>query len=308
MGGPLRFGAQVWAQSATWPDLRDAAVALERDGWDLVLTWDHLAAIEGPWEQPAFEGWSLLAAWAAVTHRVELGLLVGANTFRVPALTAKLATTLDHISGGRAILGLGAAWFEREHAAYGLDFGTTVGQRLERLDEALGIVRRLLSGERFDHAGPAYQLHDAFQSPRPVRAHLPILVGGSGPRKTLRIVARHADAWDTGGSLEDVARNDAILREHCLAVGRDETTIERIVHMPIVLRDTRAAAEDAMSAALRHNGVDNLYPGLYGPPGQVAEGLRPYLDLGFSTIVNLLPAPFDRETIARLGELRSELA
>ncbi len=109
----VRFGAQLWPQRTDWPTLRDAGIAMDDAGWDLLMTWDHLLAIEGPWEQASYEGWSLLSAWAVLTRRVELGLLVGANTFRNPGLTAKLAVTLDHLSGGRAILGLGAAWNER---------------------------------------------------------------------------------------------------------------------------------------------------------------------------------------------------
>ncbi len=305
---PIRFGAQVWAQASDWPGLRDAGVALDREGWDILMTWDHLLAIEGPWEQPSLEGWSILAAWAVLTERVELGLLVGANTFRNPGLTAKLAVTLDHLSAGRAILGLGAAWFEREHDAHGLEFGATPGARLDRLDEALGIIRRLIDGERFDHDGAAYQIRDAFHAPRPVRAHLPILVGGSGPRKTLRIVARHADAWDTAGDLETVSQRYQLLLEHCAAIGRDPTTIDLVLHLPIVIRDDRAAAEEANLAAMRGNGVDANYPGLYGPPDAVADGLRPFIDLGFRTFIGLMPAPFDRETIRRIGEVREALA
>ncbi len=119
----LKFGIQLWAQNTTWAQFRDAAVAAEAAGWDSVWTWDHLLAIFGPWRQPIFEGWMSLAGWAASTSRIRLGLMVGANTFRNPGLTAKLATTLDHISDGRAILGIGGAWFEREHEALGIDFG-----------------------------------------------------------------------------------------------------------------------------------------------------------------------------------------
>ncbi len=114
----MRFGAQLWPQATSWPDFRAAAIAAEQAGWDSIWTWDHLLAIFGPWEQPNFEGWMALAGLAPVTTRVRLGLMVGANTFRNPGLTAKLATTLDHVSGGRAVLGIGGAWFEREHDAF----------------------------------------------------------------------------------------------------------------------------------------------------------------------------------------------
>src|SRR2546422_6412528 len=116
--------------------IRDAALAAEAGRWDGLWTWDHLLAIQGPWEQPIFEGWLTLAAWSALTSRVTVGLMVGANTFRNIGLTAKLATTLDQVSGGRAILGIGGAWFEREHEAFNIDFGRGVGERLDRLEEA----------------------------------------------------------------------------------------------------------------------------------------------------------------------------
>ena len=166
----MRFGAQLWSQQTTWPQFRDAALRAEGAGWDSVWTWDHLLAIFGPWEQPILEGWSTLAATAAVTEKVRLGLMVGANTFRYPGITAKLATTLDNISEGRAVLGIGGAWFEREHDAFGIEaWGSGFGERLDRLDESVGIMRRLLAGERFSHEGTYYRLDDALCEPR--RAH-----------------------------------------------------------------------------------------------------------------------------------------
>ena len=132
----MKLGVLLWNQRTTWPSFRDAAVAADRAGVDSIWTWDHLMAIVGSWEQPILEGWSLLSGLAPLTDRASLGLLVGANTFRNPGLTAKHAATLDHQSEGRAVLGLGGAWFEREHDAYGIDFGSGFGERLDRLDEA----------------------------------------------------------------------------------------------------------------------------------------------------------------------------
>src|SRR5439155_856795 len=140
----------------------DAALAAEAAGWDSIWTWDHLLAIFGPWEQPIFEGWSLLSATAAITSKVRLGLMVGANTFRNPGLTAKIATTVDNVSNGRAIVGIGGAWFEREHDAFGIEtWGSGFGERLDRLAEAVMLLRRLLDGERFDREGRFYQFRDA---------------------------------------------------------------------------------------------------------------------------------------------------
>ena len=215
----VRFGTQLWAQATDWPTFRDTIVAADRAGWDSAWTWDHILAIQGPWRQPIFEGWMSLAAWGAVTSRIRLGLMVGANTFRNPGLTAKLVTTLDHITDGRAILGIGGAWFEREHEAHGLDFGAGFGERLDRLDEAVGLIRRILDGEEVTHEGRFYTFREASQLPRPIQPHLPILIGGSGPRKTLRTVARYGDGWNTSGPLADLLERDRILAEHCAAEG-----------------------------------------------------------------------------------------
>jgi F420-dependent oxidoreductase-like protein len=307
----MRFGAQLWSQHTSWPDFRDAAVAADRAGWDSVWTWDHLMAIVGPWEQPILEGWTTLAALAAATERATLGLMVGANTFRNPGLTAKLATTLDHVSGGRAVLGIGGAWFEREHDAFGFDetWGSGFGERLDRLDESVMLLRRLLDGERFSHAGRFYTFRDALCEPRPVQPHLPILIGGSGPKKTLRTTARYADAWNTSGELAEVAGKLATLDEHCATVGRDRSTIELTISFPIVIRDSVAGATSAAAERFAVNGVENAGPGphLAGPPDLVAAAIAPYRDLGFSTVIVRLPGPFDRETIDRMAEVQALL-
>ncbi|MEA2654516.1 MAG: hypothetical protein QOI37_1743 [Chloroflexota bacterium] len=304
-----RFGLQIWSQQTDWPSFRDTALAADDAGWDSVWTWDHLLAIFGPWDQPLFEGWSLLSALAPLTRRVRLGLMVGANTMRNPGHTAKLAMTLDHLSGGRAVLGIGGAWFEREHDAFGIDFGAGFGERLDRLDESVMLMRRLLDGERFSHEGRFYTFHDALVTPRPIQAHLPILVGGSGPRKTLRIVARRADAWNTSGTIDEARDKVAILAEHCADVGRDIATIEKTLSYPITIRDTHAAAEAAYGTLLAANGIDDMEGSavLLGSPAEVADALRPYLELGFETFIVRMPAPYDRETIERMAEVRELL-
>jgi F420-dependent oxidoreductase-like protein len=308
----IAFGAQLWSQASDWPRFRDAALEAETSGWDSLWTWDHLMAIQGPWRQPIFEGWTTLAAWAAVTSRIRLGLMVGANTFRNPGLTAKLVTTLDHISDGRAILGIGGAWFEREHDALGIDFGSGFGERLDRLDEAVGLIRRLLDGELVDHDGPVYPMHQAELHPRPIQPRLPILVGGSGPKKTLRTVARYADAWNSSGTVETVTGQLAVLAAHCADIGRDPASIERTISFPMVIRDRRPDAEAAYRALLAGNGVSadliagtTPIPTLLGDPESIAAQLVPYHRLGFSSVIIRLPAPYDAETLARVGEIRT---
>jgi alkanesulfonate monooxygenase SsuD/methylene tetrahydromethanopterin reductase-like flavin-dependent oxidoreductase (luciferase family) len=306
----VKFGAQLWSQSSDWAGFRDTVLAAERAGWDGVWTWDHLLAIQGPWEQPIFEGWAALAAVGALTRRVTVGLMVGANTFRNPGLTVKLATTLDHITDGRAVLGIGGAWFEREHDAFAIHFGKSVGERLDRLDESVMLMRRLLDGERVTHEGRFYTMRDALCAPRPVQQHVPILVGGSGPKKTLRTVALRADAWNTSGFEHEAAGKVAVLEAHCAAVGRDIETIERTISFPIVVRDDMAAAGNAFEGLLHHNGLTEMtsVPVLLGPPAAIAAALRPFLAMGFSHVMVRLPAPYDRETIERIGEVREAIA
>lgn len=305
----MRFGLQLWSQSTSWTGFRDAALRAESAGWDSIWTWDHLLAIFGPWEQPILEGWTAMAGLAPLTSRVRLGLMVGANTFRQPGLTAKLATTLDHVSDGRAVLGIGAAWFEREHEAFGLDFGSSPGERLDRLDESVAIMRRLLDGERVTHDGPVYRLRDAVCLPRPVQPRLPILIGGSGRQKTLRIVAERADAWNASTTPDELRELLDVLGGHAERVGRDLSTLEITASFPIVIDDDPAAARSRLQAAMAANGTTSLGSGpqLFGSPEAIAEALRPYRDLGVSTVIVRMPAPYDEQTIDRIGEVVAAL-
>lgn len=323
----IRFGALCWSQSAEWKLLEDAGRRADRLGFDTLWTWDHLIAISGSPRGPMFEGWMTLGAWAASTSRVRLGLMVGANTFRHPSLVAKLATTLDHISGGRAVLGLGGAWSEREHGAYGMDFGSSTGERLRRLDDAVHVIRELLDGRPAPEVAH-YALHGARLSPPPVQRHLPILVGGAGERRTLRTVARYADAWNVSGDPGRVEHKDAVLRAHCLDLGRDQAEIERTVGLGVVVlrRDTAAARRELRRLAAL-NGIRGRYalrawarrfiarahPAMWrddmvGTPAEVVDRLRPYLRLGFRHFIVGLPAPYDAETMERLAaEVRPAL-
>ncbi|HEX3428032.1 MAG TPA: LLM class flavin-dependent oxidoreductase [Candidatus Limnocylindrales bacterium] len=307
----VKVGALLWPQTESWAPLRDAAVRGDRAGLDSLWTWDHLMAIVGPWEQPILEGWATLAALASLTDHATLGLMVGANTFRNPGLTAKLATTLDHVSGGRAVLGIGGAWFGREHDAFGIDFGSGFGERLDRLDESVSLIRRLLDGERIaEHVGPAYRMHDALVAPRPVQPRLPILIGGSGPQKTLRTTARYADAWNAGGSLEDLRKKDAILRERCAEVGRNPDEIERTTSVWMTIRDDPHEARRVLAANAAANG-DSLSDddvAYVGTPEQIADRLRPIVELGFEHVIVDLMAPYDAETLERLPDVRERLA
>jgi F420-dependent oxidoreductase-like protein len=312
----MRFGAAFWVQRTSWPALREAVLAAEQAGWDGVWIDDHLLSDEGDWRAPKFEGWATLAAVAAMTTRVRLGHLVVANTFRNPGITAKLATTVDHVSGGRLTLGLGGGWFEREHEAFGLEaWGSGFGERLDRLDEAVMLLRRLLDGETVTHDGRFYRFRDAVCEPRPVQERLPILVGGSGPRKTLRTAARYADLWNGYGEADRIAAVSDMLRERCAEVGRLFETIERTVTMDVVVRDAVPMAVDAFAAIeVRHGlrgrtSADATERGLNaaGPPDAIAAYLQPFVGLGIAEVMWIFRDPFDLETIRRLPEVRSLL-
>ena len=307
---PVRIGAAFWVQRTDWPSLRDAVRAAEAARADDLWIDDHLLNDEGDRGASKLEGWSTLAAVAAVTERARVGMLVAANTLRNPGLTAKIATTVDHISGGRLILGLGGGWFEDEHQAFGIGFGSGFGERLDRLTEALPLIRRLLGGERVTAEGRFYEFRDAVAAPRPVQARIPVLIGGSGPTKTLPLVASHADLWNAYGSPASLAKSDAILREACAMVGRDPEEIDRTVNLNVVVRPTAAEAErvwaEYAAAHRPREGEGRLLVG--GPVEEVADALAGYVRVGIRHPILIFRTPWDLETIASLGALREALA
>ena len=301
MSDPIKLGMLAWNQYTTWPAMRAAGVRAEELGYDDLWTWDHLYPIVGSDQGPILEGWMVIAGWAGATERVRIGLMVGANTVRNPALVAKMATTLDHISGGRAILGIGAAWFETEHVAYGIPFGASPGERLRWLDEAARIMRGMLHGE--EPSGDRYYATRSVRNdPPPVQAHLPLLIGGGGERRTLRTVALYADMCNLGGGFDNVKHKDEVLRRHCAEVGRDESEIERTVGMGVcVIRDTEAEAHRVNEELFAHNGNARVWPNQHiGTPEQVAEMMRPYLGIGFRHFIFGFPATHDAESMERL--------
>ena len=303
----VRIGALVWAQHTGWAELMRAGALADRLGFDQLWTADHLLPVTGSSVGPAHEPFMTLAGWAAVTSRVSLGPMVSAVTFRNPGLLVKMITSLDHMSGGRAILGIGAGWLEAEHRAFGLELGS-IRDRLERLDEAAQLISELLHGRAATARGPHFTADGVTNDPPPVQAHLPLLIGGGGERKTLATVARYADAWNVFGAPAELAHKDAVLREWCERVGRDEREIERTTGGgTVIIRDREVDGRRVADAiAARNTGWDDTV--LVGSAQAVVDRLAPAVELGFRTIYMDFPAPFDDETMERfMGEVKPVL-
>ena len=297
----VTIGALCWNQYTDWPSLLEAGKRADALGYDTLWTWDHVYPIVGDSHGPNYEGWLTITAWAMATSRIRIGLMVGANPFRAPTLVAKMATTLDHISRGRAILGIGAAWFEEEHRDFGFGFGSGFPERLRWLGEALPVMRGMLDGTEPTAAGKHYHSQHTRNLPGPVQPHLPICIGGSGEQVTLRLVARYADMDNVGGGIESVRRKDAILVRHCEEVGRDPAEIERTTNVgTVVIRDDRAEAERVARAAFERNRVAKPWTDQpWGTPDDVAAKLAPYLDIGYRHLIAGFPADYDEESMTR---------
>jgi alkanesulfonate monooxygenase SsuD/methylene tetrahydromethanopterin reductase-like flavin-dependent oxidoreductase (luciferase family) len=326
MGGALpgrpaypRVGFQVWGQFVTWPELAATARDIDRLGFDSLWSNDHFfpaagaraASPEGQ-EGPFLEGWMTAAGFAMVTSTVPVGVLVSGAGYRNPGLLVKMATALDHLSGGRAVLGLGAGWHQRDHRAFGLEL-PPVRERLDRLDEQAAAIRALLDADApVTTAGHWVTFDRAANDPRPVGG-LPVMIGGSGERRTLRIVARHADLWNGEGDPATWARRNAILDEHCRAVGRDPAVIGRTVGVPPVhLRDTRAEAKGSLASLLEGNGLGPEEARAVAEDDPLADtvdgalaALAAWAAAGAEEAIVDWPAPFDRETLERLAEARA---
>jgi F420-dependent oxidoreductase-like protein len=303
----VKFGFTLWPQNTTWPAMRDAAQLADRIGIDSIWTWDHFYALSGEEERPNFEGWQILAALAAVTERAQLGALVSGITYRHPAVLANMAATLDVISNGRAICGIGAAWNQTEHKAYGITLGTP-GERSRRFAEATKIIRALLDGDRVSSKGDYYTMRDAVLNTRPVQKRLPIMIGGGGEQKTLRTTARYADMWHAFGPPEMMTHKLEVLRKHCADVGRDASEIESYGGTWLVIRNTKAEAEGVLTEIAKHHPGMTRPSAFIGTVDEVVAHLKRYWDAGCRGYIAGFAYPYDTESMERLaGDVRPRL-
>jgi F420-dependent oxidoreductase-like protein len=282
----------------------EQAKTAEESGFALITVMDHLFQIGGvgPEDDPMLEAYSVLSALARETSHVRLGTLVTGVTYRNPAFLAKTVTTLDVISGGRAVLGLGAAWNEDEHAAFGFDF-PPVKERMNRLDDALAIAKGMFSGQRFSYEGMYSGVADVIDSPPPVQSGGPkILVGGGGEQRTLRIAAKYADMthWFPLG-MDALKHKSEILAGYCSEIGRDSGEIERTMAAPaIVVRNDQE--REAFLSRIPEERRRNV---IAGPPAQAAEGIKPYIDAGFTGFTFNNSVYKTREQIESVSEVLS---
>ena len=293
------------------------AVAAEQSGFDTVMVMDHFYQLPllGPVDHEMFESYTLLGAIAARTERVQLGTLVTGVTYRLPSILAKVVTTLDVISQGRAFLGIGAAWFDVEHEALGVDF-PPVKERFERLEEALHICRAMFRGERPTFEGKHYRVKDAINSPAPIRpGGPPIMIGGQGERKTLRLMAEHADMANFTAGFDELPRKLEVLAGHCADVGRDITTINKTPLMSLFLGKTHEDAIAKVDRRLAGMGMtwatldDTMKHQLgarflLGDADEIGEQVTKVREIGLDGVCINLPADgADTDAVAFAGEV-----
>jgi F420-dependent oxidoreductase-like protein len=286
--------------------LTEIAQTAEASGFSSLTVMDHLHQIRGigPRENYMLEGNTILAGLAPVTSTITLGTLVGGVIYRNPALLAKLTTTLDIISGGRAIFGIGAAWNEEESDAYDIPF-PSLKERFERLEDALNIARLMFTQDEATYEGKHHSVRGALNNPKPLRGDIPIMIGGSGERKTLRFVAQYADACNVFGDVERVKHLLGVLERHCEDVGRDPAEITKTRNSSFVVAATREEAERKVQA-LKDAGVpeERLGPSLalIGTPEELAEQAQAFKDAGLDGLTGSIPDVHDLDAVRMVGE------
>ena len=307
----MRFG--FWPNPrSSWPELVELSQHAERTGWDGIWYADHFMPAAADNSGPTNESWAFLSALAAIIPRVRIGHLVCGNTYRHPAVVAKMAAGVDHVSGGRFVLGLGAGWQENEHRAYGIPL-FELGERMGRLDEACHVIRGLLREERTTFPGKYYQLDGAICRPRPVQdPHIPFWIAGGGEQLTLNVAARYAAYTNFGISVDEFTHKSEVLRGHCDDVGRDFNDIVRTTNFFVVCEETEKDVEDRLGWIRNHYGkvvseeqaerTLRLHRRMAGTPEQLVERLQPWVDAGATySILFFAEAGYDTSGMERFA-------
>lgn len=307
----MRFGVFTSMGGQTWPGVQALWFHLEKTGWDIACVTDHFMPNSPGKEGEVMEAWSTLSALAAMVPRMQVGTIVLGNTYRHPAVLAKMAAQVDIISGGRLLLGMGAGWQENEHLAYGIPF-YTMRERLDRLDEACEVLRQLWTQERSNFKGSYYQLSDAPLSPKPLQdPHPELMIGGGGEKVTLRIVARHADHWNVWGGPRILAHKGAILDQHCEGLGRDPAPMHRSANMVLKFTEQAselAALEQRVVTRMRRSEADSKDICLAGSTSQIIDKLGELRDAGVDTL--FFPSMFStpEELVEECDRFMSDVA
>lgn len=302
---PVRFGIQTGQQSVEWSAILDLWKNADAWGYDSLWAFDHFYPIYVDPDGPCYEGWTLLSALAQATSKARIGHLVNGNTYRHPCVTAKMAATLDHISGGRLNLGLGAGWFELEHEQFGIDFKSVLG-RLEALEEALRIIKGMFTQDKTTVQGKHYSVTEAMGNPKPLQdGGCPIMIGGSGKKVLLRIVAQYADMWNSSGSSEEMQKLIEIIKQHGDAVGRDTDQIEKTAMLPLVYNAPEAREEfwTNLFAGMRETTAEGARDMMMiGGKQECLDKVEKYVNAGVTHFIFMIPAPYFPDEIQAFAE------
>lgn len=295
--------AGIDGAEAKWAKAIEVAVTAERLGYDSVWVYDHVHNVPQPAHEAVFECWTTIAALSQRTSRVRLGQMVGCNSYRNPALLAKITSTVDVISGGRLDWGIGAGWYENEYHGYGFEFAAPK-VRIGMLEESVQIVTSMWTEPETSFEGTYYQLHRAQCDPKPLQdPHPPVWIGGGGEQLTLKVVAAHADCSNFGGTPDVWAHKRGVLQAHCRTLGRDEDAIRKTWSPEVFIRATEAEVNEGASRSLWGEPVERWRENnLVGTPDQVAEKLQTYIDLGCTGFIPWCADYPELETLTRLAE------
>ncbi|HEY3194889.1 MAG TPA: LLM class F420-dependent oxidoreductase [Candidatus Dormibacteraeota bacterium] len=301
----IRFGIKTTPTGTTWEAIRDTWRLAERLGFDSAYLFDHMMPPSGDRSAACYEAWTTLSALATQVPRLQVGILVTANTYRYPSVLAKMAATLDVISGGRLELGLGAAWFEPDHLGYGIPFPPTP-ERISRLEEACHVIRMLWTQDVTNFKGRYYELSEAYCEPKPVRKpHPPILLGGGGEKFTLRVVARQADAWNIFQlSPAAFAQKSKLIDTYCHEAGRDPQSIEKSINAVLAIAENPKDAEQVLNRIARRRGEDPAVAKptmLAGTSPEVIEQVAAYVRAGARHVVLSLQAPYETQQLEQFA-------